>query len=500
MYLLLSSLLGLVHALLLEEYNDLSYLVVITIASLFYLWTKTTYIKAFFGGLVFGFSLSIYALRWMFTITEHFGVSDTVSYGLIFLILIAISLTYALCSFTIALISKYKHYGVLFLFSLAGCWFLTEWLQAWIFTGFPYLQIGYSFIDTPLAGFMPIVGSLGVSFIVAMLSALLLLVITHIKNKAVILQSLLSMALIWFTGYFFKQIEFTTVLETKQVRVINGTISKKDKQNPNIVETTLNEYLAISNKEPLVDVVVWPESSIPDSFHLRHRTRLHKEFAGLKNKGVNVLLGTYLTEMKNGINRYNVLLVGDDIQSKYYKRHRVPFGEYMPKALSSLFPPALIEDIEEVNFKQKPIIIDGMIIAPNICFEIMFPELMMEDVNLIINASDLSWFDDNVVVNKMNLISKIRSLEAGKQLIRSDNHGNSLMLDHKGNVIKQTADQTSIEGLVQLREGNTPYIVVGNYPVLVLSMMTLALMYLRQFKRKHKSWHTLSDRKAGSRV
>lgn len=486
-YILLSALLGLTYALLLEEYNYLSYFVVIVITSLFYLWTKTSHFKAFFGGLIFGFSLSLYALRWMFGITEHFGVNDNISYSFIFLILLAISLTYALCAFSISLISKHKYNKFLFVLALASCLLLTEWLQTWIFTGFPYLQVSYYFIDTPLAGFMPIIGSLGVSFIIAILSALLLLIITHIHNKKVILSSLLSMGIIFSVGYILNQIEFTTALETKKVRVINGNISKKDKQKLGIVETTINEYLAISNKEPLANLVIWSESSIPDSFHLHHRTKLHKEFTDLKQKGVNVLLGTYLTEMKNGINRYNVLLVGGDIGNKYYKRHRVPFGEYMPKILTSLFPPDLIEDIEEVDFKQQPITINDMTISPNICFEIMFPELIMENTNLIINTSDLSWFNDNVIVKKMNLISRIRSLEAEKYLIRSDNRGNSLIINHKGGIIKQTTDAKYIEDVVQLRSGNTPYTVVGNLPFVVLSIMTLLLIYLRQFISKKKS-------------
>lgn len=473
--------LGFIYALLLEQYNYLSYVVIIAISFLFYLWGKASSYQALVSGLVFGLTLPLYSLRWMFVIKEHFGVADWVANIFVVLILLAIAITFALCALFGSLIVKHKTSNSMLVVGLASSWFLAEWLRTWIFTGFPYLQTGYIFIDTPLAGLMPVIGSLGVSFVIAICSALTLLVTTYIKNKKLVIVAVLSMVAIFSVGHILKTIEFTTTLNSKNVRVVNGSISKKDKQKPNIVDKVVDEYIAISNENPLPDLVIWPESSIPDSFHLMYRTKLHQEFIKLKDKGIDVILGAHLTQMSDGINRYNVLLVGGDIQNKYYKRHRVPFGEYMPKAFSPLFPPDLLEDIAETNIKQNPVVLGNMIISPNICFEIMFPELIMKDTNIIINSSDLSWFNDNSFIKKMNLISRIRAVESGKYLLRSDNHGNSLVINHKGDITSQTKDKGYIDATVQLRAGNTPYTILGNFPILTISIVALLLLWMRMF-------------------
>ncbi|MBS1185650.1 MAG: apolipoprotein N-acyltransferase, partial [Proteobacteria bacterium] len=53
-------------------------------------------------------------------------------------------------------------------------WGVTEWVRGWIFTGFPWLVMGYSQVpDSPLAGYAPLVGVYGVSFLLALIAALL---------------------------------------------------------------------------------------------------------------------------------------------------------------------------------------------------------------------------------------------------------------------------------------------------------------------------------------
>ena len=57
---------------------------------------------------------------------------------------------------------------------LAGLWMLTEWLRGTLFTGFPWLAVGYSQSPpSPLAGWAAVLGVYGVGFIVALIAALL---------------------------------------------------------------------------------------------------------------------------------------------------------------------------------------------------------------------------------------------------------------------------------------------------------------------------------------
>ena len=56
----------------------------------------------------------------------------------------------------------------------AGCIAGADWLRAWLFTGFPWLALGYSQTPpSPLAGFAPVLGVFGLSFLLAWLAAAL---------------------------------------------------------------------------------------------------------------------------------------------------------------------------------------------------------------------------------------------------------------------------------------------------------------------------------------
>ncbi len=471
---LYSTIVGLLYALLLETSGYFVYLSIIIIAILFCLWTRLKPLTALLNGGIFGLTLSFYALRWLFSIGQHFGVSDLVANIFIVLILLAISTTFALCALLASLTEKYQTNDFIFVIRLASSWFLAEWLRTWIFTGFPYLQTGYLFIDTPLAGFMPIIGSIGVSFIVAVIAALfiVLLNVTSIKKA---LFTIISIIAIFFSGYILKQIDFTNYVGTAYVRVINGLISKQDKKIPNISDKTINHYFSLSQINPKPSLVIWPESSAPKSFYRLYRSGFQQQFIDLSKQGTEVLLGTYLTELNNGIRKYNVLLVGNDIDKKYYKRHPVPFGEYMPRLFSLLFPAHFLEDVSQVDFKQQPIKIGEMIISPSICFELLFSELIMQDknVNLLVNVSDLSWFENKIVSDKSVVVARVRAIESGKYLLRSNNYGKSVIIDDKGIIIAQTIKQEYIDENIKLYNGNTPYVNIGNIPILTLSLFFL---------------------------
>ena len=463
---------GFLHAFLLEESGYFIYLSVFTIGVLFYLWTRLKPLTALLNGGIFGLTLAFYALRWLFSIGQHFGISDLVANAFIVLILLAIATTFALCALLVSLTEKYKISNFVFVAGLASSWFLAEWLRTWIFTGFPYLQTGYLFIDTPLAGFMPIVGSIGTSFIVAVIAALFI-VLLNVANIKKALFTIISIIAIYFLGHILKQVEFTNYVDTAYVRVINGSISKQDKKIPNIINKTINRYFSLSQTNPKPSLVIWPESSVPKSFYHLYRSSFQKQFIDLSKQGTEVLLGTYLTELNNGIRKYNVLVVGNDIDKKYYKRHPVPFGEYMPKLFSLLFPANFLEDISQVDFKQQPIKIGKMHISPSICFELLFSELIMQDknVNLLVNISDLSWFENSIISDKSVAVARVRAIESGKYLLRSNNYGKSVIINDKGSIIKQTIKGEYIDENIKLYNGSTPYVNIGNLPILALSLL-----------------------------
>jgi apolipoprotein N-acyltransferase len=61
---------------------------------------------------------------------------------------------------------------------LPAAWVLLEWLRSWLFSGFPWLGLGYAFIDSPLAGWAPVFGVYGVTAAAAFCAAALCILAT----------------------------------------------------------------------------------------------------------------------------------------------------------------------------------------------------------------------------------------------------------------------------------------------------------------------------------
>ena len=63
--------------------------------------------------------------------------------------------------------------GWFFLAAFPAACALSEWLRSWLLTGFPWLNMGYSQVDSPLLGYAPILGVYGVGWATALSAGLL---------------------------------------------------------------------------------------------------------------------------------------------------------------------------------------------------------------------------------------------------------------------------------------------------------------------------------------
>ena len=58
--------------------------------------------------------------------------------------------------------------------------------------------------------------------------------------------------------------------------------------------------------------------------------------------------------------------------------------------------------------------------ASSICFELLFPELIKEQINqgakFIVNVNDLSWFSNHLINDLFLAVAKIKSLRAQKRI------------------------------------------------------------------------------------
>src|SRR5690606_32752640 len=98
--------------------------------------------------------------------------------------------------------------------------------------------------------------------------------------------------------------------------------------------------------------------------------------------------------------------------------------------------------------------------------------------------SNMAWYGNSWSADQHLQMSQTRALETGRMMLRATNTGATAIIDAKG-YLRAYAPQfssTTLEGTAQGYEGSTPYVKVGNWPVVMLCFGLLALLWVRKKK------------------
>ncbi|NDA03042.1 MAG: hypothetical protein EBY97_06325 [Burkholderiaceae bacterium] len=78
-------------------------------------------------------------------------------------------------------------------------------------------------------------------------------------------------------------------------------------------------------------------------------------------------------------------------------------------------------------------------------------------------------------------LSQLRSLETGLPSLRATNTGITAVIDQRGRVVASLSQfvQGELDIRVQAFEGQTPYVIWGNWPILLLASLILIVAGVR---------------------
>ncbi len=460
-------------------------LVIVALGLLFLLWLNSTRRQAAWRGFLFGLGMFGLGINWIYISVHEYGhVSVLASLFLTLLLIVVMALYPALLGYLLARFlpksDESHHLQIKLLLVMPASWVLIEWLRGWLFTGFPWLSLGYSQIDSPLVGMAPLLGVYGVSWMVAQSAALLLALLLWAGVRRYALSALL---LLWFSGGMLSSVPWTEPTgRPMTVSLIQGNISQDLKWHPGMREPTIELYASRTREQWGRDLIIWPETALP-AFYFEVEPLLDELEFEAQQSGSDLLIGL-LSYGKERRSYYNTMVGLGSERSFYHKNHLVPFTEYLP--LKSMFSGLVdfmdvpMSDFSSGGADQRPLLVAGQRAGISICFEDVFGEEVIRalpEATFLVNVSNDAWFDDSWAPPQHLQIARMRAVESGRPLLRATNTGVSAVVDEKGRLqsVAPQFEVTVLNDTIQPMQGMTPYAVLGNWGVVILMVLSLVV-------------------------
>ncbi len=465
-------------------------LAIVSLVTIFLLWLDSSVRRAMWRGLLFGIGMFGAGMWWVFISIYYYGnVNLPLSLFITSMFVLVFSTFPALAGG--AAVKFRKRFNLSSTAALLWCfpavWVLFEWIRGWMFTGLPWLNVGYSQIETPLGGYAMLLGVYGVSFAVALTAAAIAIIIYHIHIGRRSCH-IVGVVLLWSGGLLLDQVRWVSPAgEPLKVTLVQGNIPQELKWLPSMKAPTIDLYAQLTRQNWESDLIIWPETALPVFFHetTNFLARLAEE---ARDNNTDILLGLVYLDGEQR-NYYNTMMSLGSETGFYHKRHLVPFTEYLPLKtwLSGLIDIIQVpmSDFSAGSDEQPPLPMAGQKVAISICFEDAFGEeviMQLPEATLLVNVSNDAWFADSSAPHQHLQIARMRAKESGRPMLRATNTGVSAIIDHRGRFqsIAPQFEEATLSDKVVPMQGATPYVSMGNLAILVLILMSLAVPLIRR--------------------
>jgi apolipoprotein N-acyltransferase len=391
---------------------------------------------------------------------------------------------------------------------IGGVWALAEWLRGLLFTGFPWLAIGYAHIDGPLAGFAPLLGVNGVNGLAAGAAAALATAglafvrarratpssraATYCLRDATTLVAGLLVA-----GLALSHVQWSRPHgEPIRIRLLQGNVPQSMKFDPEVSRRTMAMYADMALAEK-ADLTVMPETAwtVPwDNTPPQIAHRLTEPVGNAHPLAIG--LPTFAgAPGRNGLpmptNSVMLLRPGEAATHavRYDKRHLVPFGEFVPPLFAWFVE---MMDIPLGSFArgdavQPAFVIGSQRLGFDICYEDLFGAELLAQVHrpmqatILVNVSNIAWFGRSHALPQHLAIARMRAIETARPMLRATNTGTTASIDAHGQVRAMLVPFSigTLADTVQGTEGLTPYARVGDSGALALALLAIGASLLR---------------------
>jgi apolipoprotein N-acyltransferase len=433
-------------------------------------------------GYLFGLTMLILAVSWLHVLGTWIAA----------LLIVFMALFFGLLGLTVTLVSRLPWWPL----ATACCWVLIEYAYSRIpFGGFGWTRIAYAAVDTPLAGFFPIIGVAGVSFIVALIGQLLawaLLTLWSLRRgrPAQRTHVLIAAALIISLGLLGSALRLYQVeagvgsAGSVRVGIVQGNIPGRGIEAMgrarSVTSNHLSETIHLMTKArlgevPEPDFILWPENSTDIDPTVDPLTRLTVQ-AAADVADRPILVGAVMQGPGFDERQTAALWWDPDrgVLARYDKQNLVPFGEWIPFR-AQLLP--LIPLLQQVGAQSVagtgPGVLDVTVsgrpikIGDVICFELAYDQTIYRSLiggaQVLMVQSNNATYGGTGQIEQQFAITRARAMESRREIAVATTNSVSGFITRDGAVATRTEEFTAQSMVVEmpLRSALTPAITVA---------------------------------------
>ncbi|MDG3065616.1 apolipoprotein N-acyltransferase [Thauera mechernichensis] len=445
--------------------------------------------QGFALGFAWGFGAFIGGVSWLYVALERYGGMPIPLAALAIALFCAYLALYPALAGGVFVALRRRlglAHGLVQAVLFGALWLLAEWLRGVVFTGFPWLAIGYSQTPpSPLGGWLAVVGVYGVGGLVAFLAALVASAASAVRAWRAVLAAVVVLA----AGAGLQGRPWTQpVGEPLEVALVQTNFAQSLKWDPDHFADVLQVNLDLVREQfgrpapPAITVL--PETTLPTLLERLPAGYLAVLAQLAREAGGDLVLGVFRRDEAGRI--YNAAMsLGRAPEQHYAKQHLVPFGEYSPPLFGWFYRLVDIPMADQTRGApdQPPMLIDGQRVAINICYEDLFgAELIraLPQATLMLNLSNLAWYGDSLAQPQHLQIARVRALETGRPMLRATNTGMTALVQPDGRVagVLPEFERGVLRVQVQGFNGMTPYARWGDGLALIVALLVIAALPL----------------------
>jgi apolipoprotein N-acyltransferase len=433
--------------------------------------------RAFLAGVLTGVVYFVGTVYWVAaTMAVYGGLARPVALAVTALLVLYLAVYPGLAAAILA--RSVRAWGPRALLAGPLVWTATEFARAQLFTGFPWVLLGYSQATVPSVLQVSSLGGIyAVSALVALPAAAVAYAAVAVDRRAVralaVAVGIVAACAAW--GHW--RVARGTLLRAGtplRAAVVQGNVPQDVKWDRTHAARILETYLALTRDAGRrgAALIVWPETSTPFAYGASAAGRA--TLADLaRETGAALLVGSDEAVAASPPRYYNAAyLIGPDGETAgaYRKMHLVPFGEYVPLASLLFFVGPLVESVSSFSAGEElsTFPVAGHSVTTAICYESVFPEIaraaVAEGSALLTTITNDAWYGRSSAPFQHFEQAAVRAVEQGRFLLRAANTGISAVVDPYGRPVVRSGlfVEAALVADVRLLTHRTTYATIGD--------------------------------------